>query len=84
MDAELRREVVEMLRSEGAGGLCWRHLLFSVGWFGLFAGGALLVFGGRAQEDAGWITLIASFALVTLPLAIRELDARRAPDRSAS
>ena len=85
MDRELRAEVVDMLRSEGAGRPRWRHLSFTVGWFGLFAAGALLLFRGDwGTEEAGWITLIGSMALVTLPLALKELDARRAPDGSVS
>ena len=84
MNDEIRREVVAMIRSSQRRGFSWWHALFSLGWIGLFVGGGLLLLGGRHAEEPGWITLVVSFALVTLPLAISELDARRAPDRRVS
>ena len=85
MDPQLRREVVGVLKSEQSGGFGWRHVAFSMGWIGLFVGGGLLVVGhGRTHEMVGWLTVLGSLAVVTLPLAIKELEARRAPDRGAS
>ena len=85
MDPQLQREVVEVLKSEHSTGFGWGHLSFCLGWIGLFVGGGLLVVGhSRAHEMVGWLTVLASLAIVTLPLAIKELEARRAPDRGAS
>ena len=85
MDPQLRREVVGVLKSEQSRGFSWMHVSFSLGWIGLFVGGGLLFMGhSRAHELGGWLTLLASLAIVTLPLAIKELEARRAPDRGAS
>lgn len=79
MDAELRREVVTALRTEQAGRFTWRHLWFSAGWLGMFTGGGMAVFGSPRTVDAGLMVMLAAFAVVTLPLALRELDSRRAP-----
>ena len=40
MNAEVRREVVEMLRSD-RGGFQLSYIPFALGWLGLFAGGGL-------------------------------------------
>lgn len=84
MDSELRREVVNALKSGQTGGFSCRHLWFSAGWLGMFAGGGLAIFGNIHQSDVGLMILVASLAVVTLPLALRELDSRRVPDRESS
>jgi hypothetical protein len=62
------------------------RLLFVVGWLTMVIGGVLfagmIVMGGSAQdiEGAGIATAVG-FGLVTLPIAMRELDARRSPAR---
>ncbi len=79
MNADIRREVVAMLRSD-RGGFHWSHIPFGLGWLGLFAGGGLALLGnGPSAPTAGFTMLVASFAVITLPMAIREMT-RRAPD----
>ena len=57
-------------------------VILAIGWFGLFTGIGVWVFGDIANEQdavaGGIITTIASFGLVTYPFALRELEARRA------
>lgn len=58
----------------------WGKLFFTIGWLGLFAGIGMLI--AHENEDmlvAGCVMTGASFALVTLPLAWRELEAKRQP-----
>ena len=83
MDPEVRRQVVQVLKSEGSQGFRWRHAWFSLGWLGLFAGGGLALLGGGSHHvEVGLIIIVASLAVVTLPLAIGELEARRVPGGS--
>jgi hypothetical protein len=56
-----------------------RRWMFSLGWLGLFAGIGWLCTDPRRDElTAAIIVTVASFAFVTLPIALRELDARSA------
>ena len=61
-----------------------RRVLFILGWLTLVIGGTalggMLLFGYPSRYDmyAATIAVGVGFALVTLPLAMRELDARRA------
>ena len=59
-----------------------RHAVFVVGWIGLFIGIAMLVvgmtFGPPEMGYAGVFTALASFGVVTVPLALREVERRRA------
>lgn len=56
-----------------------RRWLFSLGWFGLFGGIGWLCSEPRGDELTAAIVLtVLSFALITLPLALRELEARSA------
>jgi hypothetical protein len=69
-----------MLKSDRGGGFRLSYIPFSLGWLGLFAGGGLALLGnGPSAPTAGLVTLVASFAVLTLPMALRELT-RRAPD----
>ena len=56
-------------------------IVMSVGWIGLFAGLAILLVGQMNDERlliaVGAIAAIVSFGLVTYPIALRELQARR-------
>lgn len=59
-----------------------RHAVFVVGWIGLFIGIAMLVvgmgFGPGEMGYAGVFTALVSFGIVTVPLALREVERRRA------
>ena len=59
-----------------------KNALFVVGWMGMFTGIALLVVGmGFDREElgfAGVITALVSFGVVTVPMALREVERRRA------
>ena len=53
------------------------RLVFAIGWLMIFLGLALLMAGGRDEEEAGTILAPLGFALVTLPIAMRELESDR-------
>lgn len=70
---DVQRELVRALRPPRA------RLPFVAGWFGLFGGIGWLCTDPRGDAfSAAVVVTVAAFALVTLPLALRELDARRA------
>ena len=58
-------------------------LVLALGWLALFTGIGLLIggetYGDRDMGAAGWIVGLIGFGLVTYPFALRELEARRAP-----
>lgn len=63
-----------------------RTLLFVGGWLTLVIGGGVWVAmgasgGGRHELEGPMIATCVGFALVTMPLALRELDGRRAAAR---
>ena len=66
--------------------------LLALGWIGIFVGLGILALGGftsntRDGEElmgAGLVVALISFGITTYPFALRELEARRAPDRGAS
>ena len=59
-----------------------KNALFVVGWMGMFTGIGLVVVGmGFDREDlgfAGVLTALVSFGVVTVPMALREAERRRA------
>lgn len=55
---------------------------FGIGWMTIFLGIALLMTGGRDEEEAGIILIPLGFALVTLPIALRELESDRRQRRA--
>jgi len=62
------------------------RLLFVAGWLTMVIGGVLFlgmaVLGGSRDDMEGTgIATAVGFGLVTLPIAMRELDARRSPAR---
>ena len=69
---ETQRQLIEPLKPQPS------RRLFVVGWLGAFAGVGMLCLGleGFALWLAVNITAL-SFALITLPLALREVEARR-------
>lgn len=67
-------ELVRALQSNAP-----RRWMFSLGWLGLFAGIGWLCADPHGDGLTTAIVLtVASFAFVTLPIALRELDARSA------
>lgn len=72
-------EVPKPAAKNGAG----MAILLAIGWLTLFAGIGVSVLGGMVScEDtigAGVLVSIIGFGLVTYPFALRELEARRAP-----
>lgn len=81
-DAERHRKLrAEALR---VAGVVAKRVLFIVGWLTLVIGGTalggMLAFGSPNRYDlfGATIAIGVGFALVSLPLAMRELDARRA------
>lgn len=56
-----------------------RRLLFSIGWLGMFAGVAWLCTNPRGDEfNFAVAVTVGSVALLSLPIALRELEARKA------
>ena len=60
-----------------------RNLLFLVGWMTMFVGAAFWLVNTTIDDDrysaqGGMIATIVGFGLVTLPMALRELDRRHA------
>jgi hypothetical protein len=56
-----------------------RRLLFSIGWLGMFSGIAWLCTSPRGDDfNFAIATTVVSVALLSLPIALRELEARKA------
>lgn len=73
MSPEAQRDLVRALQPPK-----WR-VPFAIGWFGLFGGIAWMSCDPRGDAMVMAIVVtVMSFALLTLPFALRELDARRA------
>lgn len=71
---EVQRELTQMLRPPPKG-----RTSFGLGWIGVALGiGWLLTDPVGSDFDFAVMLTAASFAVVTLPLALRELEARRA------
>jgi hypothetical protein len=67
-------EIVRLLQPRSP-----RRWMFSLGWFGLFGGIGWLCSDPPGDKLTAAIVLtVLSFALITLPLALRELEARSA------
>lgn len=58
-----------------------RNAFLVAGWLGIFAGLGTAAWGGAGSEEdmlgAGLLVTFISFGVVTIPLALRELHARR-------
>lgn len=59
-----------------------RNLLFVAGWMMMFTGGGMWLYCAAVHEDRftqanGFLIGVIGLGLVTLPLALRELEARR-------
>ena len=73
LDAEVKREIVRGL----SGPRMPMRPLFGLGWLMMFVGAGLLFMDERDTFAGGVVTLFIGIALVTLPMAIREMDARK-------
>jgi len=80
---QLDREAVQELmgvRRRNGGQPLWKVVL-AAGWLGLFGGGAVIAlsvaFGEKTFLVIGTVVAMLSFAVVTYPLAVREIEARR-------
>ena len=56
--------------------LC-RHAVFVGGWIGMFVGAGLMIIGDSEMFAGGVMTALVSFGVVTVPMALREMEARR-------
>lgn len=75
LDPDMRRELAKALKP-ATGGLS--KLIFSAGWLGIFGFGTMLALDPPRQEFfVALFGLVMSFGVVTLPLALREVEARR-------
>lgn len=75
LDPDMRRELVRALRPRASG---WTNLVFGAGWLGIFGFGTMLALDPPRQEFfIALFGLVMSFGVVTLPLALREVEARR-------
>ncbi|MGE3171583.1 MAG: hypothetical protein AB7O97_03090 [Planctomycetota bacterium] len=69
---EVQRQLVQALQPPP------RRGAFTLAWFGVFLGVTWLCFEPRGEEFvAAVLTTVGSFALLTLPFALRELEARK-------
>ena len=59
------------------------RLAFGIGWLGLFLGLGLIAMDDRDTWEAGIAVAALSFALVTLPIALKELERERPRGRTA-
>lgn len=94
IDDELRRALLDQLSGRNKTRPEWistlyshllflsKHAFFVVGWIGLFTGIAMWVvgmsFGPENLGIAGVITALISFGVVTVPMALREVERRKA------
>lgn len=57
------------------------RLLVGIGWIGMFVGVGMLLMGDRDAEEAGPVVALGSFALLSLPIAVREYERDRGAPR---
>jgi hypothetical protein len=94
IDEETRRALVKALTpdTQWLSALAWqlkgmvRNLLFVCGWITMFVGIGVLIASetfrwGSDASAGGLIAAFVGFALVTLPLALRELSRRKAAEQ---
>ncbi len=87
IDPQLREQIISALAPEQAKRnlqprpaapiRATRSLFLTLGWLTLFTGLGLLLSGSRDGEEAGVIVLFAGLGMITLPIAMRELELRR-------
>lgn len=57
--------------------------VFGAGWLGMCLGGGLMMAGDRDAWEAGVVIIAIGFALVSLPLALREFERERGRARTS-
>ncbi|MEM7201888.1 MAG: hypothetical protein AAF628_16595 [Planctomycetota bacterium] len=82
LDNATKQQVAQLLTPSFWGRWFSPRLLVGAGWLGLFVAAGCLLSGERDPERAGPIIGLASFAVLTLPFAMRELETRR-PEATA-
>lgn len=73
LDPDTKRQIVQSLQ----GGFPIRTILFSIGWIAIFLGVGLIAADDRDAFYAGIVIAPIGFGIVTLPLALREIEARK-------
>ncbi len=75
IDPDTKRAIIHSMQ----GGLpkIGARLFFGAGWLGFFLGIGFVITGDRHLEETGVIISTLGFALLTLPLAYREVESRR-------
>lgn len=87
LDDTARKQLLESISAPGWAGILHqqiaflaRHVVFVVGWLGIFTGLGLTAWGGiEGEEDVlgvGVVVALISFGVVTVPMALRELQGR--------
>lgn len=87
IDPQLREQIIQSLAPEQVRRHAAQHppapvragrsLLLTLGWLTFFTGLGLLLSGSRDGEEAGVIVICVGFGMITLPIAMRELESRR-------
>lgn len=75
IDAETKREILQTIQPRS--GKNKDRLLFAVGWIGLFVGIGMLLSDERDMVVPGAMFAAIGFGLITMPIAYREIEARR-------
>ncbi len=76
LDDETKRQLIVTLAGHRWSGLFHPKALVALAWIGIFIGIGCLVSGDRDAEAAGPIIALISFGVLTVPFALRELEAR--------
>ncbi len=76
VDPETKRRIIESIQSPNTA-VTGARLLFGLGWIAFFLGIGLMLAGQRDLFEGGAILSAIGFGLVTLPMAFREIDARK-------
>lgn len=86
LDEQTRQRIVEALaprskwslaENPDARNVFLRNPVFSLAWIGLFFGVGMILIGDRETVPPGIVIAIVSFAVVTIPFALRELESRK-------
>jgi hypothetical protein len=83
IDREDKQQVLDALRASAPDAHARGHAalggkpLMMLAWIGLFVGLVLLLSGDRDAFQAGLIVIGVSFGVLSLPIAMRELETRR-------
>ncbi len=86
VDRETQRQLLEVVaQPTGLFGRLFRpRTVATLGWLGMFIGLGCLASGDRDAEAAGPVIALISLGVLSLPLALRELDARRLASKSSA